>query len=143
MTVYEGPDSCYAELEGRYVKRVGWSGLDALREAVAIARLILRDYRRGFTYKQGSCEKIPMTRDLFSKRLHFLVFLARRHGAPEEVVDAVRRLVRYLLRREKLPKTIRVSGRRLRAKSLLRGMYARAAAQRKTRAKARVKTRKR
>ncbi len=136
MPVYQGKNSCYAKREGYYVKRIREPGIDTLREAAAIARLILRDYRRGYTYKQGSCEKIQMTRDLFEKRLRFLVFLAKRHGAPEEVVEAVKRLVGYALRRGKLPKTVKVGDRRLRVRSLLRGMYARAAAKGENRRRA-------
>ncbi len=111
MQVYQGKDSCYAKLGDYYVKRIREPGINTVREAVAIARLILRGYRRGWTYRQGGCEKIDMTRDLFKKRLGFLVFLARVHGAPLEVVDAVRRLVRYVLRHKKLPKTIGVTAR--------------------------------
>ncbi len=141
MAVYQGPGSCYARREGRYVKWVEWSGLGALRAAAAIARLILRDYRRGYTYEQGTCRRIRMDHDLFEKRLRFLVFLARVHGAPPKVVDAVERLVRYVLRHKKLPKTIKVGDERLQVKSLVRGMYARIKASKKTRQRAKAKRR--
>ena len=67
---------------------------------------------------------------MFEKRLRFLVFLAGVHGAPREVVEAAGRLARYVLRRGKPPKTIRVGDARLQAESRLRGMYARVQAKR-------------
>jgi len=50
MTIYQGPDSCYARREGIYVKRARRPGIDTLAEAAAIAKLILRDLKRGYTY---------------------------------------------------------------------------------------------
>ena len=101
--VYQGPKSCYARREGIYVKKARRPGIDTLAEAAAIARLILRDLRRGHTYENGTCRKIRMTRRLAVRRLNFLKLLARRHGAPRRVVEAVDSLVEYVLREWRLP----------------------------------------
>ncbi len=103
MPVYQGPRSCYARREGLYVRRARRPGIDTLAEAAAIARLILRDLRRGYTYEDRTCRKIRMTRRLAVRRLNFLRLLARRHRAPRRVADAVDSLVEYVLRKWRLP----------------------------------------
>jgi len=91
--IYEGPSSCYAIKEGIYVvgRKVN------LATAVAIAKLILRDFRRGWTYDH-QCRRIPMTPTLFRKRLFYLIALAKKHGAPKHEVKLIRKLVNYVYR---------------------------------------------
>ena len=113
MPVYQGANSCYALNEQVYVSRLRRPGIDTLREAAGILRLILRDYRRGWTYRQGDCKKIRMTRELFEKRVRFVAFLAKQHGARGEVLRAVKRLVAYVLAHGRLPRRISVGGRRV------------------------------
>ena len=103
MPVYQGPRSCYARREGLYVRRARRPGIDTFAEAAAIARLILRDLKRGYTYENGSCRRIRMTRELAARRLNFLKLLARRHGAPKRVARAVDKLVDYVLENWRLP----------------------------------------
>ncbi len=103
MPVYQGKDSCYAKREGIYVRRARRPGIDTLAEAAAIARLVLRDLRRGYTYENGTCRKVKMTKRLAKRRLIFLGLLARRHRAPRRIVEAVDALVEYVLREWKLP----------------------------------------
>jgi len=111
VAVYQGADSCYARREGVYVKRVRRPGIDTLREAAGILRLILRDYRRGWTYEQGTCRKIRMSRRLFEERVRFVKFLARQHGAKGETLEAIDRLVDYVLEHKRLPKRLKVGSR--------------------------------
>ena len=108
MSVYQGANSCYALNEQRYVERVRKPGIDTLREAAGILKLILRDYRRGWTYRQGDCKKIRMTRELFEKRVNFIKLLARRHGAKGAVLDTIDRLVDYVLEHKRLPKRLKL-----------------------------------
>ncbi|MEB2836103.1 MAG: hypothetical protein GSR80_000119 [Desulfurococcales archaeon] len=103
MPVYQGKNSCYARREGVYVRKARRPGVDTLAEAAAIARLILRDLKRGYTYENGTCRKVKMSKSLAVRRLNFLKLLARRHGAPRRVVEAVDSLVEYVLREWRLP----------------------------------------
>ncbi len=103
MPVYQGKNSCYAKREGVYVRRARRPGIDTLAEAAAIAKLILRDLKRGYTYENGSCRKIRMTRKLAVRRLNFLKLLVRRRGAPKRIVEAVDMLVDYVLEFWRLP----------------------------------------
>ncbi|MCE4608827.1 MAG: hypothetical protein F7C36_00385 [Desulfurococcales archaeon] len=103
MPVYQGRNSCYARREGIYVKRARKPGIDTLAEAAAIAKLILRDLRRGYTYEDKTCRKTKMTRRLAVRRLNFLKLLARRHKAPKRIVEAVDMLVDYVLEYWRLP----------------------------------------
>ena len=119
MPVYQGANSCYAMNEQVYVRRIRRKGIDTLREAAAILYLILKDYKRGWTYEQGSCRKIRMTKDLFEKRVRFVAFLAKQHGAEGEVLRAIRRLVRYVLRKKRLPRRIRVGRRNVNLQRLV------------------------
>ena len=113
MSVYQGANSCYALNEQIYVRRLRRPGVDTLKEASGILKLILRDYRRGWTYRQGDCKKIRMTRELFEKRVNFIKLLARRHGARGEVLKAIDRLVDYVLNHRRLPSRIKVGARYL------------------------------
>ena len=108
MSVYQGANSCYALNEQRYVERVRKPGIDTLREAAGILKLILRDLRRGWTYEQGTCRKIRMTRELFERRVNFVPFLAKKHGAKGEVLKAIKRMAEYVLANKKLPKKIKL-----------------------------------
>ncbi|BES81243.1 hypothetical protein [Pyrodictium abyssi] len=118
MPVYMGRDSCYARREGVYVRRLRRPGIDTLREAAGVLRLILRDLRRGWTYEQGTCRKIRMTQELFVQRVDFVPFLAKRHGASGAVLDAIVRLVAYVKARKKLPQRLKVGSRYVDVKRL-------------------------
>jgi len=108
MPVYMGKNSCYAIHEGVYVKRRRRKGIDTLIEAVGTLKLICRDKRRGWTYEQGTCRKIPMTRDLFEKRVRFVIRLARLHGAPAPVFKKIKKLALFVLRHRRLPKSKKI-----------------------------------
>ena len=123
--VYQGANSCYAIREGFYVRRLRRKGIDTVKEAVAILRLILRDYRRGWTYRQGDCKRIRMTEELFERRVRFVVTLAKFHGADEETLRTIRKIVRYVLEHKRLPRYIKWRGKRIDIRSYLRGAYAR------------------
>ncbi len=90
------------------MKRIRRPGIDTLREAAGVLKLVLRDYRRGWTYEQGTCEKIDMTRELFERRVSFVKLLAREHGARGVVLEAIDRLVDYVLAHHKLPSRLKV-----------------------------------
>ena len=98
--IYLGKNSVYAALEGIYVKQLRNKGTDTLAEAAGIAKLLLRDLRRGYTYDHHG-RKIKMTTELFEKRLKFLIFLAKKFGGP---VSKVRELVKYVEKHKRLPK---------------------------------------
>ncbi len=103
MPVYQGRDSCMARREGWYIKRIGHPGVDTISEAAALAWAVLRDYRRGYTYEQGSCRKIRMTWKLAKKRLRFIIRLARIHGATDRELVVIKRIVNHAIKRRKLP----------------------------------------
>ena len=115
MPVYMGKNSCYAIHEGVYVKRRRRKGIDTLIEAIGILSLICRDKRRGWTYKQGTCEVIPMTWDLFEKRVKFVIRLARLHGAPARVLKRIKRLAYFVLKKHRLPKSNKIEKLKKRA----------------------------
>jgi len=107
MPVYQGPDSCMARREGWYVRRLRGRGVDTLKEAVALAWAVLRDYRRGYSYDDDhNCRRIKMTWELAKKRLKFIVTLAHFHGAPPRVRAKIERLIAYVLAHKRLPRTI-------------------------------------
>lgn len=95
--IYEGPHSCYAVREGVWVPGVGVN----VASAVGIAALILRDYKRGWTYSHA-CTEIPMTHNLFVRRLNYLIALARKHYGPR-IVHFIRDLVDFVLIHGRLP----------------------------------------
>ena len=65
------------------------SGIRDISSAASIAALILRDYRRGWTYdRDGSV--IPMAWDKARRRLTYLYALAIKHGARD--LNAIRDL---------------------------------------------------
>lgn len=114
--VYQGPQSCYAKREGLYVRRVGKTGIDTLAEAAAIAYLILRDYRRGWTYDRESCRKIPMTEDLFKARLRGLIryssihlkrLVKKRHiqaSTAKTILSKIEQLAKYVMSSKRIPR---------------------------------------
>ena len=106
MSVYQGKDSCYARREGVYVRRVRRKGIDTVWEAVGILYLILRDLRRGFTYRQGDCRVIRMSGRLFARRVSYVPVLAKRHGAGEKELERIRRLARFVLSKKRLPRRV-------------------------------------
>ena len=107
MPVYQGRDSCLAKKEGKYIKRVAGKGIDTVAEAVALAYAVLRDYRRGYTYDpRNDCRKIKMTNELFKKRLRYIYTLAKRHGASKKELETIKRLIRHVIKKRKLPKTL-------------------------------------
>ena len=123
MPVYQGRNSCMAKREGVFVRRVGRPGIDTVREAIALAYMVLRDYRRGYTYDpDNNCRKIRMTHELFEKRLRYIHTLSIRHGATAEEQDAIKRLVNYVYKHRKMPKTLTVGGKRLDVKSAIKKM---------------------
>ncbi|AQQ75447.1 hypothetical protein JdFRA1000001_14c [uncultured archaeal virus] len=107
MSVYQGRGSCLAKREGKYIRRVSSPGIDTVAEAVALAYAVLRDYRRGYTYDpKNNCRKIKMTNELFKKRLRYIYVLAKKHGASKKELETIKRLIRYVAKKRKLPKTI-------------------------------------
>ncbi len=102
-SIYEGRNSCYALKRKVYVKRFPGKGIRSLAQAAAIASLLLWDYRRKRTFNH-ECREVGMTKELFEKRLDFLVLLAERHSS--KLAEEVRKLVKYVLRHEKIPKRL-------------------------------------
>ncbi len=103
--IYQGRDSCYALREGIYVKRIEKPGIDTISEAVGIAYLILRDYRRGWTYDH-ECHKQPMDHELFMKRLRYIATLAKRHGATKAELRRIKKIIKYVAKYKRLPKQL-------------------------------------
>ena len=103
MNIYQGSGSCYARREGCFVLRIQKPGIDTVAEAVAIARLILRDYRRGWTY-DSECRKTPMDHVLFVRRLNYLVTLAHKHGATPSEIRTIEKIVDYVSKYKRLPR---------------------------------------
>ena len=107
MPVYQGPNSCMAKREGVYVKRIERPGVDTIPEAVALAYMVLRDYRRGYTYDPDhNCRKIKMTWELAKKRLRFIVTLSKYHGATKKEQKVIRKLISYAIKHKRLPSRI-------------------------------------
>ena len=103
--IYQGANSCYAKREGVYVKRIRKPGIDTVAEAVAIAYLILRDYRRGYSYEHD-CSKMPMTEELFEKRLNYIITLAHKHGATKSEIQRIAQIVTYVKKKKRLPRQL-------------------------------------
>jgi len=101
--IYQGANSVYAVKEGMYVKRIQKPGIDTVAEAVAIAKLILRDYRRGWTYDDDG-SKIPMDETLFRRRLNYLITLAHKHGATPSEIRTIEKIVDYVAEKKRLPR---------------------------------------
>ena len=122
MPVYQGRNSCFAKKEGKYVRRIEHPGIDTIQEAVALAYAVLRDYRRGYTYDaDNSCRKIKMTSELFKKRVRYIYTLARKHRASKRELKIIKKLVDYVIKHRRLPKT--VDGRS--TKAMVKKMIAR------------------
>ena len=106
MPVYQGRDSCMARREGLYVRRIKHPGVDTVDEAVALAYMCVRDLRRGYTYDNETCRKIRMTGELFKRRVKYIYTLAVKHGASARELQVIRRLVNYVLKHRRMPKTV-------------------------------------
>lgn len=101
---YMGRDSCLARREGVYVRRLRRPGIDTFKEAVGIAALVLRDYRRGYGYEdRAGCGRISFTRELAEKKLRYIIPLSVRHGASDRVLEKIEKLVGYAVKHKKLP----------------------------------------
>jgi hypothetical protein len=87
--IYEGTRSAYARMEGAWVPGRGVGDAGA---AASIAALIVRDYRRGWTYDHYG-DAVPMTWDLARRRLLYLIPLAVKHGASRRDLRLIRDLV--------------------------------------------------
>jgi len=101
--VYQGPNSCYAKYEGKYVPGRGVNAFTVRR----LAGFILHDLRRGWTYERGTCRRIKMTPKLAVKRLKYLVALARKH-APAHLPAVKREVARALKYIQKSAKAVAV-----------------------------------
>ena len=127
--VYQGHESCYARREGIYVKRIARTGIDTLAEAAAIAYLILRDYRRGWTYDRQSCRRIPMTQKLFKARLRALVRYSAIHlrrlvkrrriqaTTARTILAKVKHLAQYVATAKRMPREHYERARKLLART--------------------------
>jgi len=121
--VYQGKDSCMFKREGIYVRRIQGPGVDTIREALALAYMILRDYRRGYTYDNDSCRKIKMTGELFKKRIKYIYTLSIKHGATAKEQEVIKRIVNYVLKHRRMPKEVTLpDGRKLNVKSVIKRM---------------------
>ena len=104
--IYQGRNSCYAIKEGVYVPDIREEGIDTVTEAVAIAYLILRDYRMGYTYDHNKCRKIPMDLKLFNKRMFYLKPLAIRHKASPSALRRIQVIIYYVTKYKRMPKSL-------------------------------------
>lgn len=95
-SIYSGLRSCYARMEGIYVR----PGPMDLGKAAAHLYLHLRDLERGFTYDH-ECERIPMDWDLFEARSKYLVEICKKQNGRD--CDAIEELVKEALRHKGLP----------------------------------------
>lgn len=86
--IYQGENSCYGKKEGIYVTTPGVTKRNYKR----YISLILRDYRRGYTYDH-QCRKIPMSYNLAKRRLVYLIALAKKHGASKETIKKIKHAV--------------------------------------------------
>ena len=89
-----------------FVERIAKPGIDTISEAVAILWLILRDYRRGWTYDHSSkyCRKIPMDERLFMKRARYVKTLAAKHGASKSELRRINEIINYVIKYRRLPR---------------------------------------
>ncbi len=113
--IYQGDNSCYALREHVYVKRIEKPGIDTVAEAAGILYLILRDYRRGWTYDNNSprCSKIPMTLELFEKRARYVKILAKKHGASHSELKRIQQLIDYVIKYKRMPREYLRRARRI------------------------------
>ena len=105
--VYQGPNSWYARKEGIYVKRIEKPGIDTIPEAAAILALILRDYRRGWTYDRRTGRIVRMTKKLFTRRSKYVLTLSKNHGATVYERKIIANLINHVLTHKSLPKRYR------------------------------------
>lgn len=77
--IYQGPNSCYAKVFGKYVPGSGVNE-STVRKFI---ELILEDLYRGRTV-DWSCRVIPMSPALAAARLRYLIPLAKRHCRNEQ-----------------------------------------------------------
>ncbi|MCD6369707.1 MAG: hypothetical protein J7L38_07945 [Thermoproteales archaeon] len=101
--IYLDINSVYAEKEGVYVRDFRKEGIDVFDEAIGIATLILRDYRRGWTYDHDG-NIIEMTETLAKRRLNYIKPLSIKHGATATAQEKIESMVEYALQRFKLKK---------------------------------------
>ncbi len=104
--VYQGRNSCTAAREGWYVRRIEEPGIDTIDEAVALAYAVLRDWRRGYTYRKEDCRRVRMTWALAVKRLNYIHTLAVKHGASKRELQTIARLIGYTVKHRRLPRAI-------------------------------------
>jgi len=103
MPIYLGPRSVYARKEGIYVKPREKPGIDTIKEAAGILYLILRDFRRGWSYNQHG-KKVKMTPKLFALRVRYVFPLSRKHGASKREQAVILKLINHVLANKSLPK---------------------------------------
>lgn len=109
-SIYEGRESCWARREGLYVRRHPGRGISSFEQAVAIATLVCYDHHRRRTYGH-KCVREGMSRELFERRLNFLIMLAGKHSRRLE--ERVRKLVRHCMRHGKPPKRMALKALKL------------------------------
>ena len=98
MNKYETASSAYAKKEGVYVPSTKVN----FRNGLNIASLILRDFKRGWTYN-SSGQRIPMNKYLFYHRLFYLIALCRKHTKNPSECRKLKNTVNYIYRHLKLP----------------------------------------
>ncbi|MEO2154585.1 MAG: hypothetical protein ABGW69_02145 [Nanoarchaeota archaeon] len=98
--IYLGKNSIYYQKERIYAIPDRKPGITSCKEAKQIINLILRDYKRGWTYN-GKGFRIPMTKELAIVRLKFLIYLANVHGAPPKekkcIINTVNQAINIIL----------------------------------------------
>ncbi len=96
-----------ARREGWYIRRIREPGVDTLKEAVALAWAVMRDYRRGYTYdNDNGCRKIKMDWSLAEKRLNYIPVLAKKHGAGPRTLARIKKLIEFVKSHRRLPKRV-------------------------------------
>ena len=118
--IYVGNGSCYNVHRGYFVKQGR-----VIYEVIGILYLLLRDLRRGKTYNH-ECREIKMTSSLFRKRVRYIYTIYSRK-LPRKYRDQLKRLLAYVLKKKKLPRSFTWGDRRLYTKSILRKAITRGA----------------
>jgi len=104
--IYQDVDSIWAERKGVYVRDFRKEGIDVFDEAVGIATLILYEYYGPKKTWDHDGNVKPMTLKLARLRLRYIYPLAKHHGADRKSLRRIKRFVRLVAKKLKIPKRL-------------------------------------